>query len=74
MRLRLNNAGHTCPSSAATMKKTIEQQIYDKAPEVTAIQFDGASRNKVTAPSGFVPLGKLTTHNGKRLVPQGASI
>jgi Fe-S cluster biogenesis protein NfuA len=74
VRLRLESTGHSCPSSAATMKKTIERHIYDKAPEVTAIQFDGAETEQGHGASGFVPLGKLTTHNGKRLMPQGASL
>jgi Fe-S cluster biogenesis protein NfuA len=72
VRVRLVAAGHTCHSSASTMKKMIEQSIYDKAPEVTAIEFDGIEENR--APAVFVPLEKLTTHNGKRLSPQGASL
>ena len=73
VRVRLHSVGHTCSSSAATMKKMIEQAIYDKAPEVTAIEFDGADAGQGHASNGFVPLGKLTTHNGKRHSPQGAS-
>ncbi|HWE01630.1 MAG TPA: NifU family protein [Tepidisphaeraceae bacterium] len=74
VRLRLKSTGHTCPSSAATMRKTIEEHIYDKAPEVTAIEFEGAEPDPGHSSNGFVPLGKLTTHNGKRLAPQGASL
>jgi Fe-S cluster biogenesis protein NfuA len=38
VRLQLHGSGHSCPSSAATMKQTIEEAIYAKAPEVTAFE------------------------------------
>lgn len=41
VRLRLHGNCHGCPSSAATMNQTIEEAIYGKAPEVTAIEVEG---------------------------------
>jgi Fe-S cluster biogenesis protein NfuA len=42
VRLRLNGSCHSCPSSAVTMQQTIEEAIYGKAPEVTAVEVEGA--------------------------------
>jgi Fe-S cluster biogenesis protein NfuA len=42
VRLRLEGSCHGCPSSAITMKSAVETAIYEKAPEVTAIEVDGA--------------------------------
>ena len=43
VRLRLHGGCDGCASSAATLKQSIEQAIFDKAPEVTAIELDEAS-------------------------------
>jgi Fe-S cluster biogenesis protein NfuA len=40
VRLRLQGSCHGCPSSAATLKQTIEEAIYDKAPDVTNIEVE----------------------------------
>jgi Fe-S cluster biogenesis protein NfuA len=44
-RLRLLGSCDGCPSSAMTLKLAIEQAIYDKAPDVTAIEVEGAPTN-----------------------------
>jgi Fe-S cluster biogenesis protein NfuA len=41
VRLRLEGNCHHCPSSADTMRQTVEEAIYGKAPEVTAIEVEG---------------------------------
>jgi len=41
VRLRLNGSCQSCPSSTLTMKHMIEEAIYGKAPEVTAIEVEG---------------------------------
>lgn len=41
VRLRLEGSCHGCPSSSITMKQTIEEAIYAKAPDVTAIEVEG---------------------------------
>ncbi len=41
VRLRLQGSCHSCPSSAVTMKQTIEEAVLARAPEVTAIEVEG---------------------------------
>jgi Fe-S cluster biogenesis protein NfuA len=40
VRLRMQGSCHGCESSAQTLKLAIEEAIYDKAPDVTAIEVD----------------------------------
>ncbi len=51
VRLRLQGNCHSCPSSAVTMKQTIEEAIIGKAPEVLAIEVEGLIEH-VAAPEG----------------------
>jgi Fe-S cluster biogenesis protein NfuA len=44
-RLRMLGSCDGCPSSALTLKTAIEEAIYEKAPDVTAIEVDEPSRN-----------------------------
>ncbi len=41
VRLRLNGSCNGCASSATTLKHTIEQAIYDLAPDVVSINVEG---------------------------------
>jgi Fe-S cluster biogenesis protein NfuA len=41
VRLRLEGNCHGCPSSAATMRQTVEEAIVGKAPDVLAVQVEG---------------------------------
>jgi Fe-S cluster biogenesis protein NfuA len=43
VRLRLEGSCHHCPSSEVTMQQTVEEAIYGKAPEVTAVEVEGTS-------------------------------
>ncbi len=43
VRIRLEGSCHGCPSSALTLKSTIEEAIYEKAPDITAIEVEGAN-------------------------------
>lgn len=70
VRLAMQGSCHGCPSSAVTMKTTIEQAIYDNAPDVTAIQVDGAAEEHKPAPTGFVPV-ELLIHGSARNHLQG---
>ena len=45
VRLRLQGSCHSCPSSAVTMQQTIEEAIYARAPEVTAIEVEGMAED-----------------------------
>jgi Fe-S cluster biogenesis protein NfuA len=38
--LRLDGTCHGCPSSAQTMKMTVEQAIFEAAPEIVAVVAD----------------------------------
>jgi Fe-S cluster biogenesis protein NfuA len=42
VRLRMEGSCKGCPSSAMTMKSTIEKAIYEAAPDVTGIEVEGA--------------------------------
>ena len=50
--LRLEGNCHGCPSSAATMKLTIEEAILAMAPEVTSIEVQGLTDGRSTTPDG----------------------
>jgi Fe-S cluster biogenesis protein NfuA len=52
VRLRLEGSCHGCPSSAATLKLSIEQAIYDQAPEITAIEVAEGTASEVHAGNG----------------------
>jgi Fe-S cluster biogenesis protein NfuA len=52
VRLRMEGSCHGCPSSAATLRDTIERTICEFAPDVTNIQVEGLS----SAPAGLVEL------------------
>jgi len=41
VRLRLQGSCHGCPSSAQTLKQSIEEAINERAPDATAIQVEG---------------------------------
>jgi Fe-S cluster biogenesis protein NfuA len=41
VRLRLQGNCHGCPSSAATMRQTVEEAIVAKAPDATAVEVEG---------------------------------
>jgi Fe-S cluster biogenesis protein NfuA len=45
VRLRLQGSCHSCSSSSVTMQQTIEEAIYGKAPEVTAIEVEGMAED-----------------------------
>jgi Fe-S cluster biogenesis protein NfuA len=56
VRLRMLGSCHGCPSSAVTMKQTIEEAIFARAPDVTAIELEdeaGANGPTVT-PDGRI--------------------
>ncbi len=50
--LRLEGSCHGCPSSALTLKSTIEEAIYEKAPDVTGIEVEGADKEHADAHAG----------------------
>jgi Fe-S cluster biogenesis protein NfuA len=56
--LRLEGSCHSCPSSAVTLQSTVEQAIYEAAPDATAIIVEGAIQEQ-TAVLAFIPLSNL---------------
>ncbi len=56
--LRLEGSCHSCPSSAVTLQSTVEQAIYNAAPDITGIIVEGAIQEQTPA-LGFVPLASL---------------
>lgn len=57
VKLRLQGSCDGCPSSALTLKHTIEEAIYAAAPDVTAIEVEGAVTVKSNT-NGFVQIEK----------------
>ena len=51
-RLRLEGSCDGCPSSAATMKQTIEEAILGRAPDVVAVEVEGDIPEPMTTPDG----------------------
>jgi Fe-S cluster biogenesis protein NfuA len=51
-RLRLDGSCHGCPSSALTMKQTIEEAILGRAPDVVAVEVEGETSRPMTTPDG----------------------
>lgn len=67
VRLRMQGSCHGCPSSAVTLKTSIEQAIYDKAPDVAGIEVEDVQEPQAaTVPTGFVPVESLVAGIGKR--------
>lgn len=58
VRLRLKGSCDGCPSSALTLKHTIEEAIYAAAPDVVSIQVEGVVETVAPDASGFVQIGK----------------
>ena len=54
VRLRLQANGHGCGSTAQALKETVEEAIYQAAPDITALIIEGAEDKQ-----GFVPLEML---------------
>jgi Fe-S cluster biogenesis protein NfuA len=57
-RLRLQGNCQGCPSSAQTMRYTIEESLYAAAPELAGVEVEGLEAPK-PEPAGFVPLAQL---------------
>ncbi len=52
VRLRLLGSCHGCPSSAVTMKQTIEEAILARAPDVTAVKVEDESPTPTVTADG----------------------
>jgi Fe-S cluster biogenesis protein NfuA len=61
--LRLEGSCRGCPSSQATLKYSVEEAIYAAAPDVKAIEVEGAAPPPSTALPGFVPMSQIIVGN-----------
>jgi Fe-S cluster biogenesis protein NfuA len=59
VRLRMQGS---CSSSAATLKVSIEEAIYDKAPDVTAIEVEGETVGEVPVVTGLARVALPILH------------
>jgi Fe-S cluster biogenesis protein NfuA len=57
VRLQLQVTGHTCGSTAKTLKAMVEDALYEAAPDIGQLLILGLEEQ--AGSSGFVPLGKL---------------
>jgi Fe-S cluster biogenesis protein NfuA len=72
IKLRLEGNCHGCPSSRVTLKSSIEEAIYAAAPDVTAMEVEGAADAFTGAPGS--PQPKFTvcpTDNGQNSITGG---
>ena len=57
VRLQLRVSGHGCASTGKTLKKLVENALYEAAPDMDGLKIEGLE--EPTGSTGFVPLGKL---------------
>lgn len=57
VRLRVQIGEHTCGSTAKTVQATLEDAVYDAAPDLVSLSIEGIEGKPA---SGFVALDKLT--------------
>jgi Fe-S cluster biogenesis protein NfuA len=69
VRLRLDGSCHGCPASAMTLKQAIEEAVYERAPEVTAVQADGVAEAPHHPPSAKELVAFSHDRNGRPCVP-----
>jgi Fe-S cluster biogenesis protein NfuA len=60
VRLRMKGSCHGCPSSAETLRQTIETAILDAAPDIAAIEVEGVAAPPHLASLPIVTIGPPT--------------
>lgn len=70
VRLRLRGSCHGCPSSAATLRTTVEDAILESAPEIFRIETDDETSETVDTP--LVPLVRSRGGRSDRAVASAA--
>jgi Fe-S cluster biogenesis protein NfuA len=56
VRLRISTNGHACGSTTQALRTTVEEALYEAAPDVAQVVVEGPEEKSA---STFVPLGKL---------------
>jgi Fe-S cluster biogenesis protein NfuA len=59
VRVKVQVNGHGCGSTLATLRRTVEDAIYEKAPEVTTVEVEGLPDPSAGPAPTFVPLEQL---------------
>jgi Fe-S cluster biogenesis protein NfuA len=74
VRVRVRIDGHACGSTSRTVQTTVEEALYDAAPDVTSLVVEGL--DEPTADSGFIALEKLvgSAPHASASVPSSATI
>lgn len=57
VKLRIQVTEHACGSTGKTLRKIVEDALYEAAPDMNSLQIEGLEEQPGS--SGFVPLGKL---------------
>jgi Fe-S cluster biogenesis protein NfuA len=57
VRLHLQVSGHGCGSTGKSLKKLVEDSLYEAAPDMNRLSIEGIE--EAAGSSGFVPVGKL---------------
>src|SRR5579863_4863269 len=57
VRLQVQVTGHVCASTGKTLKKLVEDALYEAAPDMNRLIIEGLE--EPAGSSGFVPLGQL---------------
>ncbi len=65
IRLRMLGNCHGCPSSAITLKSTLENAIHEAAPDALAIEVEGAEPSPNGTSTPLVTLGPLPARTDK---------
>jgi Fe-S cluster biogenesis protein NfuA len=66
VQVRMDGSCHGCPSSAATLKDSIEQAIFSHVPEIERVEAIGVESAASGSIAGFVPLTTLALSNGHK--------
>lgn len=69
VRLKLEGNCNGCPSSRITLHSTIEEELYNAAPDITSLEVDGATDQNTPADPARVPaFTECPTENGQQPV------
>ena len=73
-RVRLKGSCDGCPSSASTLKATVEEAIFKAAPDIVSVESEGVSPPAAAAvDAGFVPLAALGLRGRAPVAQKGAA-
>lgn len=65
LRVEAEADGHGCHSSSRNLKRMIEDAIYEKAPDIAALEIEGVTEPASAPSSTFVPVEQVLLKNGQ---------